>query len=142
KRIRVRKSEERFRALAEHSTDPISEISQDRRLVYVSPSFTKTFGYEPEEVLGKDAMLHVHPEDLPQMKTVHSKASVDEAVSQLLFRYRHKNGSWRWVELTGCPYVSSSGEIRAILVNRDVTDRVLAERELQAQFEAERRIAE
>jgi PAS domain S-box-containing protein len=142
KRSRVREREERFRALAEHSTDPISEISQDRRVVYVSPGFTKTFGYEPEEVLGKDAMLHVHPEDLRQMKMVHSKASVDEAVSQLRFRYQHKDGSWRWVELTGCPYMSSSGEVRAILVNRDVTDRVLAERELQAQVEAERRIAE
>jgi len=142
KRNRVREREERFRALAEHSTDPISEISQDRRVVYVSPSFKKTFGYEPEEVLGKDAMLHVHPEDLARMKEVHSTASVDGAVSQLLFRYRHKNGTWRWVELTGCPYRSSSGEIRAILVNRDVTNRVLAERELQDQLEAERRIAE
>jgi PAS domain S-box-containing protein len=142
KRNRLRESEERFRALTEHSTDPISEVSQDRRLIYVSPSFTKTFGYEPEEVLGKDVMLHVHPEDLARMKAVHAEASVDEAVSQVLFRYRHKNGSWRWVELTGCPYSSSSGEIRAILVSRDVTDRVEAERELQAQLEGERRIAE
>jgi PAS domain S-box-containing protein len=142
KRDRVRESEERFRALTEHSTDPISEVSQDRRLIYVSPSFTKVFGYEPEEVVGKDVMLHVHPEDLARMKAVHAEASVDEGVSQLLFRYRHKNGSWRWVELTGCPYSSSSGEIRAILVNRDVTDRVEAEHELQAQLEAERRIAE
>jgi PAS domain S-box-containing protein len=134
--------EERFRALTEHSTDPISEIAQDRRLIYVSPSFTKTFGYEPEEVLGKDAMLHVHPDDLARMKAVHAGASVDEAVSSLLFRYRHKNGSWRWVEITGCPYASSAGEIRAILVNRDVTDRVVAEGELQAQLEAERRIAD
>jgi PAS domain S-box-containing protein len=138
----VREREERFRALAEHSTDPISEISQDRRVIYVSPSFTKTFGYEPDEVLGKDAMIHVHPDDLSRMRAVHSEANVDEAVSQLLFRYRHKNGSWRWVELTGCPYLSSSGEIRAVLVNRDVTDRVAAQHELQAQLEAESRIAE
>jgi PAS domain S-box-containing protein len=142
KQDRIRESEERFRALTEHSTDPISEISQDRRIVYVSPSFTKTFGYAPEEVLGKDAMLHVHPDDLAQTKAIHSEARVNDAVSQLLFRYRHKNGSWRWVELTGCPYVSASGEIRAILVNRDVTDRVADECELQAQLDAERRIAE
>ena len=46
---RLREIEERFRALTELSTDPISEISQDRRVIYVSPSFTKTFGYEPED---------------------------------------------------------------------------------------------
>ena len=48
---RIREIEERFRALTEYSADPISEVSQDRRLIYVSPSFTKTFGYEPEEVI-------------------------------------------------------------------------------------------
>jgi len=139
---RLREIEERFRALSEHSTDPISEIGQDRRLIWVSPGFTKAFGYQPEEVIGMDAMQHIHPDDLTRVRGIHKNASVGQAVSQLSFRFRHKDGSWRWLELTGCPYLSSSGEIRAILINRDVTDRVNAEAELQEQLAAESRIEE
>jgi PAS domain S-box-containing protein len=135
-------AEERFRALTEHSTDPISEIAQDRSLVYVSPGFTKTFGYAPEEVLGQDALKHVHPDDIARVNATHSDAQIDGVVSQLSFRYRHKNGSWRWVELTGCPYRTSSGEIRAILINRDITDRVAVADELKLRLEAEQRIEE
>jgi len=135
-------AEERFRALTEYSTDPISEIAQDRSLVYVSPGFTKTFGYTPEEVLGQDALKHVHPDDLAHVNAAHSSARVDEGIPHLRFRYQHKNGSWRWVELTGCPYRTSTGEIRAILINRDVTDRIEAASELEKQLEAERRVEE
>ena len=135
-------AEERFRALTEYSTDPISEIAQDRSLIYVSPGFTKTFGYAPEEVLGRDALRHVHPDDVARLGAAHSGANIDEGIPQLRFRYRHKNGSWRWVELTGCPYRSSNGEIRAILINRDVTDRIEATSELERQLEAERRVEE
>lgn len=135
-------AEERFRALTEYSTDPISEIAQDRSLIYVSPGFTKAFGYAPQEVLGQDALKHVHPDDIARVNAAHSGAHVDEVVPELRFRYRHKNGSWRWVELTGCPYRTSTGEIRAILINRDVTDRIEAASELKKQLEAERRVEE
>jgi len=138
----VREADERFRVLAEHSIDPISEVDQELRVIFVSPSFTRTFGYQPDELIGRSALAMVHPEDRAQIEQARSGARIDEAVAPLTFRFPHRDGTWRWVELTGCPYVTASGEIRAILINRDVTDRVLADHELQIQLEAERRIAE
>jgi len=35
-----RQAEERFRALTEHARDAILEISDDARMLYVSPGFT------------------------------------------------------------------------------------------------------
>ena len=43
----LRESEARFRALAEHARDVILEITPDARVVYVSPSVSDSFGYEP-----------------------------------------------------------------------------------------------
>ncbi|GAG20553.1 unnamed protein product, partial [marine sediment metagenome] len=134
--------EERFRVLAEYSTDAICEISQDRRLIYVSPSFTRAFGYAPAEILGSDVMTHVHPEDRARLEGARSELPVNKPPPPLIFRYHHKNGSWRWVEVTCCPYSSAGSEMRTILINRDVTEQVVAERELRAQIEAERRTAE
>ena len=50
-------------------------------------------------------MLHVHP-GRPRggwRRSTPKRASTSRS-PQVIFRYRHKNGSWRWVELTGCPY--------------------------------------
>jgi len=141
RRDRIREAEERFRVLTDHSIDPISEVTRDLRFVFVSPSFTKTFGYRPDELVGAHVLDLVHPDDRERIEQAHDHARIDEALGPLTLRFPHKDGSWRWVELTGCPYRTSSGEVRAILINRDVTERVLARNELRLQLEAERRIA-
>ncbi|MFQ5418166.1 MAG: PAS domain S-box protein, partial [Myxococcota bacterium] len=124
-RDRIREIEDRFRALTEHCTDAIAEISQNRRVVFISRSFTRVFGHEFEDLVGMDVLRLIHADDRERIRQIHSTATVDESISQLLFRLRHKNGTWRWVELTGCAYLTSSGELRAIVINRDVTERVL-----------------
>jgi PAS domain S-box-containing protein len=137
-----RENEERFRALAEHAGDAIAEIAPDARLLYVSPSFTETFGHPLGEVLGKSALELVHPEDLPEVDAIRRSAFAEERAAQLVFRLRHGNGTWRWVDLAARPYRTRSGELRAVLVGRDVTERVRSARALQEQLEAERCIAQ
>jgi PAS domain S-box-containing protein len=139
---RIREFEERFRAISRHSSDPIIEVGPGLRLVYASPGFTAAFGYSPEEVIGKNALIHVHADDLPALRSIYAQSNSNEPVSGVRFRYRHKNGSWRWVELTSCPYRNSNGETRAILINRDVTEQIEAQNELRDQLAAERRIEE
>jgi signal transduction histidine kinase len=48
-----------------------------------------------------------------------------------VFRYRHKNGEWRWFESTGRPFRTAAGEIRVMVVSRDITARKHAEEALQ-----------
>jgi PAS domain S-box-containing protein len=138
----TQESHERFRALTEYSRDAIVEISRDARFLYVSPSFTESYGYRPEEVLGINALELIHPEDRTEVDAIRSLAFSEETTAQFVFRFRHRDGSWRWVELVGRPYRTGSGELRAVLVCRDVTSRVLADRALQEQLEGEKRIAD
>ncbi|UPT67142.1 MAG: PAS domain S-box protein [Sphingobacteriales bacterium JAD_PAG50586_3] len=56
-------SEKRFRSLIENSEDMIVLMDANREVTYVSPSFTKLLGYQPEEVLGKRPLHFTHPED-------------------------------------------------------------------------------
>jgi len=137
---RTREFDERFRALAAFSSDPITEVDESLRITYVSPGFTEAFGYSAEEVLGRLGLEYIHPEDTGALRDARARAVPDRTISNLRFRYRHKNGSWRWVELTACPYRTRSGDVRAVLINRDVTEHVEAQRKLQDQLTAERRI--
>ena len=138
----LRESEERFRAFAENSRDSIIEISPDARYLYVSPSFTELFGWRPEEVLGTNALAFVHPDDFTEIDAIRATAFAAEAGTRVVCRFRHSEGSYVWVEVTGRPFRTRAGELRAVLMGRDVSDRVLAEQALQAQLDAERKIAE
>ncbi len=121
----LRESEERFRLLIENSTDLIAEISEEGRFVYVSPNYENTLGYKPTQLTGRSAFEHVNPEDLPK---VLSKFQGDHGTE--VFRVRHCNGTWRWIEASGRRFRTPSGEERSVTMSRDVTDRKLAEEEL------------
>lgn len=63
----LRQSEERFRALIENSSDLISVLRTDGTILYQSPSVTTILGYQPDELIGKNAFEFIHPDDKQQM---------------------------------------------------------------------------
>lgn len=52
-RERLAKSEERFRALAEHSPDVIDQFDRDLRYIYVNPASARLLGTAAEAIIGK-----------------------------------------------------------------------------------------
>jgi len=63
----LRRSEERFRALVQQSSDVVVVLDGQGVMRYVSPSARRIFGYEAEEVVGQSAFAFVHPDDLPRL---------------------------------------------------------------------------
>ena len=129
-------AENRYRALIEHSPDGIGLISANGKVLYLSPATTRMTGYPLDERLGKFYVDIVHADD---QLTVHETFSAvlqkPSASETLQFRYRHKDGSWRWIEsvLTN---MLDEPSVRAIVCNqRDITERKLAERDLQARVD-------
>ena len=51
----LRESEQRFRAIAEHATELVSEFDNEGRYHYASPSFARHLDYDPAELVGKHA---------------------------------------------------------------------------------------
>ena len=142
-------SEDRFRSLTEHASDIISEVDSDGRIRYVSPSFEAVLGRKPEEILGKtfgDAGIadNLHPEDVADLVEHYQRGlGAGEAVEAMVaHRFRHADGTWHWFESQTTPYRTSSGELRKVVVSRDVTERVQAEAELRESEERYRLLAE
>jgi len=61
---RLRLSEERFRALVEHSSDAIALFGDDGTIKYGSPSTVNILGYPLDEFEGRSAFEFIHPDDM------------------------------------------------------------------------------
>lgn len=112
-----------FRELVEHSLDIVTVLDERGSIVFESPAFERFFGYAPAELLGEAVLPYVHAEEREQVaeaiKRVFSGASGIETV---VARFRHKDGSWRYVESVGRLWLQGSGTY--LLVNsRDITDK-------------------
>jgi len=122
----LRAEEERYRLLVENSLDLICELDASGGYLYVSPNYKTTLGYESAELLGNSRLDLVHPDDVHLLQ-----ARLAAREGEVTFRFRHKDGSWRWLDSTGRAYYTSAGEQRIVVVSRDITDRRAHEQTLR-----------
>lgn len=130
----LRKSEEKFRVLADHAHDMISIYSPNSTCLYVSPSVERLFGYRPDEFIGQPVSKFMHPEDIETIISINSRTiERDEKHPVYLARMRHKNGHWEWVEASNTiERDQDTGKITQVSsVSRLVTERVRNEQELR-----------
>ena len=120
--------EERFRALLEYSSIGITLRDRNQRVFYVSPAISTILGYEPEELMGPLRQELLHPDDVDDAAV--RTRSIVEVPGQTLrsrVRMKHKNGEYRWVEVTARNLLQNSA-VGAIVTNfRDITDATQAE---------------
>lgn len=122
--------EAHFRLLAEQSSDMVSRIGLDNRLLYVSPSCVRIIGWSPEELLGTSAVAGIHPEDMERVEHAIAALKNGEAEeARFVYRQRHRDKSEIWAEAAlHVTRASDSGAIDGVVaVVRDMT----AQKDLQ-----------
>ena len=152
----LRQSEERFRKLADQlaelnatlaqraedktrERDRIWNVSQDLLLVAdrngvwrtVNPAWTRTLGWSEAELLNRTSEWLEHPDDGGITRTQIDKLGASETTVRFESRFRHKDGSYRWLSWTGVP-----DQDRIYAVARDVTAEKAAAERLKATEEA------
>ncbi|MBW4643193.1 MAG: PAS domain S-box protein [Goleter apudmare HA4340-LM2] len=128
----LRQSEERWRSLIENALDIIMILDIDGSIVYVSPSVEKVIGYPVVDLVGKNGMELVHPDDLITTRDrlkwgvaqrLTNTLPTPELTHPIEFRYRHHDGSWRILEAISQPFVDSAATLRIMVNARDITER-------------------
>jgi PAS domain S-box-containing protein len=128
----LKDSELRYRTLVENSHDLVSEVDLHGRVHYVSPNHLPLTGYDQAELVGTSIFERIHPED---------QASVQEKFHDrkggVLYRYRHKDGTWRWFESSGRAFTTADGREHGVVITRDITTSIEADnirKSLEAQL--------
>ena len=126
----LRHSEEYFRSLIENATDIITILESNGTILYESPSIEKILGYKSEELIGKKFSGFVHSDDLQDFRNVFSKLLRNpDIIRSVEIRFRHKDGSWRILEVISNNLLNDPVVSGVVLNSRDIT---LRERAMEA----------
>jgi PAS domain S-box-containing protein len=128
----LRGSEKRFRALIENSSDAIALLNPAGLVLYAGPSTERILGHANEGFVGRRIFELIHPEDRERtISLLNGLAQNPGHAVRIECRVLHKDGSWRWMEGTGKNLLNEPS-VEAIILNyRDITERKLAEGEIQ-----------
>ncbi|HSB94356.1 MAG TPA: response regulator [Flavitalea sp.] len=123
-------SEQKFRLLAEHSEDIISEHFSEGTIKYVSPSVYKVLGYSQEEVVGKAIIDFIHEEDLSKfLPDGETHYFLDVSPLTLRYRIRNKDEEYIWLESIITPVFENGEVVKLVSTSRNITERKKVETE-------------
>lgn len=130
---KLRKSEERFKQVAESAEEWIWEVNTDGLYSYSSPVVEQILGYTYEEVVNKK---YFYDFLIPDEKEEIKKAAFEifkkkEQIKGLVNKNVHKNGNEVILETNGVPVLDDKNNLLGYRgVDKDITERKHAEEEL------------
>lgn len=121
---RRQEAEER-RRIFETSLDLILVVDRKGTFLRVSPSSMAILGYTPNELVGRNAVDFLCPDDLDAIRTEMRRARLGHLIRDFATRYFHKDGRIVMLAWSG---VWSEPEQRHFFIGRDVTEQKRLER--------------
>jgi PAS domain S-box-containing protein len=131
----LRKSEERYRFIAEQTGKIVYDYCVEKgKLNYAGPS-EKIIGYTPEELSegGVDFWIeHVHPEEREEALKIHQKLLETGETVRKEYRFRKKEGCYVYLEEHAVVLRNEQDQVCKVLgVLKDVTEKYLAEENIK-----------
>ncbi|HYN23306.1 MAG TPA: PAS domain S-box protein, partial [Thermoanaerobaculia bacterium] len=125
----LRAGEAKYRLLAEHASDLITQFTPEGEITYASPAAERMLGFRPEELIDRHAREFIHPEDLERVAESRRSLLRGEKVTDTVeFRLRRKSGEYLWAESASQAIwdPNSSRADSVISATRDITESVRA----------------
>lgn len=124
-------SEERFRLIAENSSDLIQLIDERGQFVYLSPSHQKVLGYDPNALFNRKLLDIVDQQDhqlIKELLETYQKANTHS----IEVRFNDINDKEKWFELRAQPIFTKNKHFKHIVVvARDIEERKQHEEQLR-----------
>ncbi len=144
KNITTQKRNQTIRELLSiHVRDLVCMHDKDTNYIYVSPSIKEIAGYEPQELVGKSSFDFYHPDDIEKIwkyREANIKGNVEVGESVQL-RFRKKEGTYTWLELTGKIFDDSfTGSMAGVTVCKVVDKKKEEEKKILAALEDEKKL--
>jgi two-component system cell cycle sensor histidine kinase/response regulator CckA len=121
----------------EMSIDNVCVAGLDGYFKRVNPSWTRTLGWTPEELMSRPSVDFVYPEDREATLAGRRRLQSGEALGPLVNRYVCKDGTYRWFEWRS---VANIDRALVYAVARDITEQKIAEQQLSEAKELQEKL--
>ncbi len=122
-------SEQKFRSIAEQSSDLIALLGQEGQILYASPISTSMFGIEPEDMIGLHYSLFLLDQDIALAAAALEDTILKrQRIKSLELRMKRKDGSSFFGEVNSSPH-KTGDQIGSLIMIRDISERKAAEKE-------------
>ena len=131
----LRQSEERYSLAVDASEHGIWDWNIETNEVYFSEQWKNQIGYTDQEIKNDFSVWveHLHPDDKEACLNA-VQSYLDNPVKHFIleFRFRHKDGNYRWIHNKASSIKGSNGKVvRMIGAHTDITEQKLAEQTLE-----------
>jgi PAS domain S-box-containing protein len=144
----LRESEEKYRLIAQNTSDGIFILDGNNEMTYVSPAYKKQMGFDPDDEVLLDqtriySILHPDDRDVVFQRIFDAIAAHEKS---LIFTYRalhQKRQTYIWLEdKVSFTYTENGKLLQAQGISRDITDRKIAEAAVKQSEEKYRSLIE
>ncbi|MBN1881900.1 MAG: PAS domain S-box protein [Deltaproteobacteria bacterium] len=138
----LQESEERYRELVENIDDFVYIMSGTGDTIFVNKALEKMLGYTWDDFIRINYRDIMTPESLQIAEEMFKRQLVGEDVGTVEYRFRHKNGNVRVVEVRE-RFVWKDGRVVEVHgIGRDITERKKSEEALRESEEKYRNVVE
>ncbi len=129
---RISKSEDKFKTLVQYSTDMITVLDTEGNILFESPSVKNILGYNPIELVGKNAFDFIHKEDRERViKSFKVSFITPGKPITIDYRFRKADGTYVFLESSGTNYTHISYVNGIVINSRDITKKILAQKNVK-----------
>lgn len=94
-----------------------ARVSADFGTTYISPSVHRLLGYAPQDFTADPGfrLSHVHPDDQARVLAQQAKVMGGQSAAPLEYRFRHQDGTWRWMHDESTLVLDAAGQPRELV---------------------------
>ena len=130
--IRHKQSEQLLEAITTLSPDVISILNEKGQLIFNSPAALRIHGYTNKELLGKNSLELIHPDDqADSLKSFQDLLDYPGLFVNVQYRYLNKDQSYTWMEATALNQIANPQIHGVLTISRDISSRKKLEEDLK-----------
>ncbi len=129
----IKESLQRYEAILNEIEDGVGETDLNGKLTFITDAGCRMWGYSRKELLGSDYKAYVDDNGVRLLKKMYNKVYETAQPVRFIHDVIHKNGTKKIVEDSVSPICQADGKVVGFRsVQRDVTDREIAQKEIHA----------
>ncbi|HJW18866.1 MAG TPA: PAS domain S-box protein, partial [Flavisolibacter sp.] len=117
--LAVQQSEVLFRSLVENGNDLVGIIDLKGNYLFVGTNVKMHLGYEADDMIGKNALEFIHPDDISAIVEVLQQIKFEQTINVIPFRFKNNKGEYRWVETTIANYLDNPAIAGLVVTSKD-----------------------